>query len=123
VRHYSVQKIRKSYPSPLQVAIKYYGVLSVLNDIQLTGREIQLMAYTAVRGTLSSGGAKEGFIQHFHSSQASVGNMIHKLKKKGLLIKVEGRVVVNPQISLNFNNNLILQLNMFIDEAPKTTSS
>lgn len=115
MRQYSVQRIRKAYPSPLQVAIKYYGVLSVLNNLKLTEREVQLLAYTAVRGTISSGGAKDGFIQQFDSSIASVGNMVHKLSKRGFLIKEDGRVVVNPRIFVNFNNNLVLQLKLEID--------
>lgn len=117
MRQYSVQRIGKTYPSPLQVAIKYYTVLSVLNDLGLTEREVQLIAYTAVRGTLSSGGAKDGFIQQFGSSVASVGNMVHKLTKKGIFTKHEGRTVVNPRIWVNFNNNLVLQLKLDIDAA------
>lgn len=120
MRNYSVQKMRKGYTSPLRVAIKYYQILSALNNLKLAKREIELMAFTAIRGTISSSMAKNTFIDQFGSSKATIGNIIYKLSKIGLLVKDgDGRVVVNPGILVDFNNNIVIQLKLEIDE--KTT--
>lgn len=75
--------------------------------------ELNLLAFTAVRGTISSGGAKEKFIEMFPTStKASIGNAVYKLTQKGLLIKKDKKIVVNPSIILNFSMPLILQIKL-----------
>lgn len=107
-----VQKIEKGYGSSLEVAIKYFKILLVLNNIHLKPKELQLLAYTAIKGNISSGGAKEGFIKEFNSSKASIGNMIGTLYKEKLLIKEGGRIRVQPFLVLDFNNQIVLQLTL-----------
>lgn len=97
-----VQKITKSFPDALQVAIKYYSIICILNNISLTERELQLLAFTSIRGTISSLSAKEEFSKVFGSSVASVNNMISKLKSIGLLRKIQNKYRVNPQLALEF---------------------
>jgi hypothetical protein len=104
------QSIRKSYASPLEVAIRYYTLLSILNDLHITPREIQLLAFTAVRGSISSGGAKETFIQQFGSSKASIGNLVHSLSTKGLLVKEGKSVRVCKPLRISFAHPLLLNL-------------
>ena len=107
-----IQKIRKKYPTPIEVGIKYYSILSILNNLKLTEREVQLLAFTASRGTISSGGAKESFYQMFGSTKASLGNIIGSMMKRGYLVKIENRTTVNPVLLLNFDNPIILQISM-----------
>lgn len=97
-----VQKITKIYPDSLAVAIKYYSIICILNDIFITEREIQLLAFTCIVGTISYKTAKEEFAETFGSSVASVNNMISKLKSLGLLVKQQGKYRINPKISLDF---------------------
>ena len=104
------QSIRKSYASPLEVATKYYTLLSVLNDLHLTPREVQLLAFTAVRGSISSGGAKESFIQQFGSSKASIGNLVHTLSQKGYLVKEGKSTRVCKALRLSFVHPLVLNI-------------
>jgi len=107
-----IQKIKKQFDSPIEVAIKYYTILSILNDLKLTEREIQILAFTATRGSISSGGKKEEFIEMFNSSKPTIGNLIYALggKGKGLLKRVNKKMRVIPEISLDFSGDLILQL-------------
>ena len=48
-----VQKLAKTYLDKYSVAQKYYSLLSALNDLKLTEREIQLVAYTSIKGTIT----------------------------------------------------------------------
>lgn len=106
------QKIRKVYPDSLEVALKYYAVLFVLNGIKLPPRQVQLIAFTAVKGSISAGGAREEFVKRFKSSIATVNNNIAILQEEGYLVKNAGKITVNPRIVLDFESPLSLQLNL-----------
>jgi hypothetical protein len=107
-----VQKLKKSINSNIQLAEKYYSILSVINDLNLTEREIQLVAYTAIKGNISFANVREEFFKTYNSSSASVNNIISKLKKLGIFIKQEGKVKVNPVIVIDFSKDLTLAINL-----------
>lgn len=108
-----VQRINKTYTDEIALGIKYYSIISELNNLKLTTRELELLAFTAQRGTISSLSAKEEFNRRFHSSTATVNNMISKLSRMGLLVKVNNKSKVNPKIALDFSKGAIIQLVMF----------
>lgn len=89
-----------------------------MNDLSLTSREVQLLAYTNKRGTISSITAKREFVRLFDSSIPTVNNMISKLKKRKLLVRKERRIVVNPRVSLDFTQKItvVLMLNSASNE-------
>lgn len=108
-----VQRIMSSSASSLEKAVKYYSIMSVLNNIHLTPREIQLLAFMSLRGTISSRVAKGEFLKLFGSPKASVGNMIWKLTKKGILVRSEEEgTVINPRIKLDFKNTIVLNITL-----------
>ena len=109
----AVQKIKKGYDSPLAVAIRYYSLMSAVGEWSLTPRQIELMAFTAVRGTISSGGAKETFIHTFSSSKGTLANMKALLLKRGLLVKKDGKTIVNPQVVPDFNLPILIQIQLY----------
>ena len=45
-----LQKLKYPVKDNLQLAEYYFGILSIANTLELAKREIQLMAFTAVRG-------------------------------------------------------------------------
>jgi hypothetical protein len=49
----TVQKLKKPVEDQFATAEKYYALLSALNGLKLTQREIQLVAFTAIRGNIS----------------------------------------------------------------------
>lgn len=117
-----VQKISKSFKTDLDAAMMYYSVLCLINNITLTERQLQLVAYTAVRGTISSINAKEGFAKTFDSSVATVNNMIGELKNIGLIKKINNKYKVPPHIVPDFQKkDLILQITLKKDHVSTTT--
>lgn len=108
---FTVQTLKKEVTT-YEKAQKYYGMLSVWNDLYLTQREVQLLAHTAIRGTISSSSSKQDFSTLYQSSPATVNNIISKLKGLGLLVKVEGKYKVNPKIDLDFHKNVALGFKM-----------
>ena len=103
-----VQRIVNRADSSIQRAVKYYSILDTLNSLKLTEKHIQLMAFIATRGSISSGGAKETFKELFGSSKASIGNFVWELTQKGILTRKDGRVVLHPQLALDFSNDVIV---------------
>lgn len=107
-----VQRLRKTVPSNIDKAIKYYQVLSVLNNLDLTHKQVELLAFTSVRGTITSPSARKEFVEIFDSSLASLENIKRKLKKKGWLVEVDRRYHVNPKANLDFSKDILLQINL-----------
>lgn len=107
-----VQKFLRKLDNEYVVAEKYYSLLSTINGLQLTTREIQLIAFTAIQGNISYGSIKEEFCNRHNSTSATINNMISKLKKIKVLVKDGHKTKVNPAIVLNFKNNITLEINI-----------
>lgn len=110
-----VQKIRKSY-GQMDVAIAYYSTISVLNHLGLTTRELQLLAFTAIRGSITNPAAREDFCQTYGTSQATINNLISKLRKLKLFIKEQNKIRVHPALALDFSKPIILQITLIKKE-------
>lgn len=106
----SISKITKKEPDSLSVALRYYSILSAIGDMDLTKREIQLIAFTSIRGNISSVNNTTEFCELYDTSLPTIRNMISKLKKKSILIKDGGKTKVNPKLLINFEKGVILQL-------------
>ena len=106
----------KTTGDTLEIAEKYYEILSALNSIRLTQREIQLVAFTAIRGSISFANVRNEFCKKYNSTTPTINNIISKLKKVGLLIKKDGKIIVNPAVALNFAQNIKLEIKMFHGE-------
>lgn len=113
-----IQRLAKQYDDALEKAITYYSLLCILNGIKLGNREIQLLAFTAVRGTITPKPAREEFAKLFDSSLHTIENAKGVLVKRNLLIKDGDMYRVHPKISLDFNQpiTLIITLNNGEDE-------
>lgn len=84
--------------------------MSVLNNFKLAPLDIKVLAYTALEGNISAGGRKQKFVALFGNT--SVSNVISKLTKKHFLVKIDSKVRVHPDLQLDFNNDILLQLNL-----------
>lgn len=107
-----VQKLKKIEPDSFLLAEKYYSILSVLNDLKLTQRETQLIAFTAIKGNISYKHLREEFCEKYNTTSPTINNIISKLKKMHVLVKDKTKVKVNPIIILNFNNELKLEIDL-----------
>lgn len=107
-----VQTIRKKFPKSLDKAIRYYSLLSAINGIGLTRKQIELLAFTSVRGTITPMSARQEFIETFGSSFPSLENIKIKLAKLGWLVEIDKMYRVNPQVNLDFHRNIILHISL-----------
>jgi hypothetical protein len=112
-----VQRLKKDVSTDMQLAEKYYSILSVINNIHLTEREIQLIAFTAIKGNITYANVREEFCKTYNSTSASINNIISKLKKVGIFIKENGKVKINPIIVIDFTKDLTLEIKLVHGEA------
>lgn len=105
-----VQKFLRRVDDEFAMAEKYYSILSTINDLKLTQREIQLVAFTAIRGNISYSNIREDFCKRYDSTSPTINNIISKLKKIGVFVKDGSKIKVNPVIILNFNGNITLEI-------------
>lgn len=105
-----VQKLKKAETDVYESAQRYYSILSAVNNLGLTERELQLVAFTAVKGNISYKYIREEFCQKYKSSAPTINNIISKLKKLGVLVKDGSKIKVNPVITLDFENDVVLEI-------------
>jgi len=105
-----VQRLKKEVDNEYRKAEKYYSILSVVNNLKLTEREVQLISYTSIKGNITYANVREEFCKTYSSTSASINNMISKLKKVGIFIKEEGKVKINPIIVMDFNKDITLEI-------------
>lgn len=112
-----VQRLKKDVSTDIELAEKYYSILSAINNLNLTEREIQLIAFTAIKGNITYANVREEFCKTYNSTSPSINNIISKLKKVGIFIKENGKVKVNPVIVVDFKNDLTLEIKLVHGEA------
>jgi hypothetical protein len=111
-----VQKLEKGCKDKLQAAERYYSILSAINNLCLTEREVQLVAFTAVRGSITHTSVREEFCSKYGSSFPTINNIVAKLKKSKIFVKSGKFIIVNPVISLDFSKPLLLQITLTVNE-------
>jgi hypothetical protein len=112
-----VQSLKKVVDTDMQLAEKYYSVLFTINNLHLTEREIQLIAFTAIKGNITYANVREEFCKTYNSTSPTINNIVSKLKKIGIFIKENGKVKVNPKICIDFHKDLMLNIKLIHEEA------
>ena len=107
-----VQKLKKENEDRYQLAERYYNILSSLNSLGLTNREVQLVAYTAIHGNISYPHLKEEFCVKHKTSVQTIYNMVAKLMKLKVMVKNNGNIKVNPVIALKFDDTITLEIKL-----------
>lgn len=107
-----VQRLKKEINSEMELATKYYSILSAINNLHLTEREIQLISFTAIKGNITYANVREEFCKTFNSTSPSINNIISKLKRVGIFIKENGKVRVNPIIVIDFTKDITLEIKL-----------
>jgi biotin operon repressor len=107
-----VQRLKTSGVDNYALAEKYYRILSAINNLKLTNREVQLIAFTAIKGNISYANIRKEFCERYNSTSPAINNIISKLKKIGVFVKDGTKVKVNPIILLNFDRDIILQISL-----------
>ena len=107
-----LQRLKREEKDSFQLAEKYYSLLSAINDLKLTQREIQLVAFTAIKGNISYANNRQEFCKKYGTTSPTINNIISKLKKIGVLVKDGTKVKVNPVIILNFDKDIVLEIKL-----------
>lgn len=107
-----LQKLRKDVDDQFALAEKYYSILSAINNLGLTQREIQLVAFTAIKGNITYANVREEFCKKYKTTSPTINNIISKLKKLGIFIKETGKVKINPVIVIDFTKDLTLEIKL-----------
>jgi TATA-box binding protein (TBP) (component of TFIID and TFIIIB) len=111
-----VQSLKKDVKTDIQLAEKYYSVLFTINNLHLTEREIQLVAFTAIKGNITYANVREEFCKTYNSTSPTINNIVSKLKRLGIFIKENGKVKVNPVIVIDFKKDLTLDIKLLHGE-------
>lgn len=106
------QNLKQVVKGKVDNAEKYYMILSAVNNLGLTKREIELIAFTAIRGNISSRTAKDLFCEKYGTTVPTINNIISKLKRRKIFIKNSKLVKINPLIVLDFEKDLLLVITM-----------
>ena len=106
------QRFRQEHSSSFDLAERYYAVLSALNSLKLTEREIQLVAFMGIKGSISFANVREEFCRRYATSSPTINNMISKLKKLHVLTKIDGKIKIAPIIQLDFNKDVKLEISL-----------
>jgi hypothetical protein len=112
-----VQSLKKVVDTDIQLAEKYYSVLFTINNLHLTEREIQLIAFTAIKGNITYANVREECCKTYNSTSPTINNIISKLKRLGIFVKENGKVKINPKISIDFHKDLMLNIKLVHEEA------
>jgi hypothetical protein len=107
-----VQRLKKEVNSEMKLATQYYSILSAINNLNLTEREIQLISFTAIKGNITYANVREEFCKTYNSTSPTINNIISKLKKIGVFVKENGKVKVNPIIVIDFKKDLTLDIKL-----------
>jgi TATA-box binding protein (TBP) (component of TFIID and TFIIIB) len=117
-----VQRLKLDVSTDMELAEKYYSILSAINNLHLTEREIQLIAFTAIKGNITYANVREEFCKTYKSTSPTINNIVSKLKKIGVFIKENGKVKINPIISIDFKKDLMLDIKLIHEEATVNVS-
>lgn len=107
-----VQRLKKDVMNEMELAKKYYSILSAINNLHLTEREIQLISFTAIKGNITYANVREEFCKTYNSTSPTINNIISKLKKIGIFVKENGKVKINPVIVIDFKKDLTLDIKL-----------
>jgi hypothetical protein len=105
-----VQKMKFVDDSILEKALRYYRFFFAIYGKKIPPKELELFAFTAVRGTITPKPARLEFINRFGSSSASIENIKSRLVKKNLFVVKDGKYKINPKFSIDFSKDLVLRI-------------
>lgn len=109
-----IQRLNKVVTDQYSVAKKYYQILlNAVNDLSLADKEIELIAFAAVKGNITDAGVREEFCSKYNTTVATINNMVWRLKKKNIFHKKGKELFINPVLTkLDFSTNTTLVISI-----------
>lgn len=102
-----VQKIRCLPKDPYEKATRYFSILSAVNGLSLTERDIQLVSFMAV---YKEKDLRKEFCNRFETTMATTSNIVHKMRKRGLIVKDGTGIALNPNFPKDFTQEITLTI-------------
>jgi len=94
-------------------------MLFSINGMHLSPTELDLVAFSAVNGTLSTPPLRGEFLEKFNLSENYLNTILPKLRKQGLLVKDDNKKMrVNPKILIDFKEDIRLEIKLVTDNQP-----
>lgn len=106
------QVLLRKVSSEREIAEKYYSVLSAINALGLTKSEIQLVAFTAIKGNITYANVRQEFCKEYKTTSPTINNIVSKLKKQNIFLKKGKLIYINPVIVIDFKNDVTLEINL-----------
>lgn len=103
-----VQRIIVAVPN---VAERYFRILSAINELHLTDREVNVLAYIANEG-FDTKEKREEFCKMNETTLATIYNVVFKLKKRGMVTKVKGVTRLVSLLEFDYKKDLQLQIEL-----------
>ncbi len=108
----NTQNLRRKY-GKLKRAKVYFSVLSALNDLKLTGKEVEFLAWLALHGEPHDESVQASFIEEFQSTASSFEAIMYKLRQKGLLLRKDRKMILQPVFRrLDFASPITIQITL-----------
>lgn len=111
--------LKKSYEDRYLMAQSYFRVILGVLGENLTPKELQLLSFIAVRGNILTTTIRNDFMERYNTTQATINNTLAKLKKRKLVIKEPGKIVVNPQIYKGMDSEVKINIGLYGREGTK----
>ena len=112
-----IQRLNIGVSDQYEAAFKYYQILNVVNSLELTDSEIQLIAFSAIKGNITDKEIREEFCSLYKTTVATINNMVYRMKKKDIFLKEGKKIFVNPQINqLDFSKTFGLVMSIKLNQ-------
>lgn len=108
-------KIRKRYIT-FELIKKYFGILSILNDLDLSERPIELVSYTLLYGYPINRENKAEYQKMFKCSEQTINSSMKVLLNANILVKKDGSVFINPALKISLVEDLVLYITLENDQ-------
>lgn len=93
----------------IDVGVKYFSIISIINNLKLNNRQIELLAFVNIKGTISPKTFRDEFVTLFKSSTNTLNNLISQLQRKKLLVKDDnGKIRINNSLKVSLTTGIIL---------------
>lgn len=107
------QKLLKRTDDGIERANRYFSILSSLNDWKLSNKELQLLSFIALRGSITPLPARKTFIEQYGGSLNTIENLKGQLVRRGLVKKEEdGMYRIHEKLRIDFTQPLVLQIKL-----------
>jgi len=93
------------------VAERYFRVLSAVNNLGLTDREINVLAYISNEG-FDTRGKRDEFCRINETTLATIYNVVSKLKKMGMVTKTKSGTKLVPVFEFDYKKDLQLHIEL-----------